>query len=67
LKTAAMLKNVKIDPSVHRRLSMKAATLGAQKGELCDALLTAALDHLTDEQILTLLSGVTNNDLRGST
>lgn len=57
-----MLKNVKISPSVHHRLSLKAVMLGAQKGELCDALLTAALDHLTDQQVLALLSGVTSND-----
>lgn len=49
-----MVKNVKIDDEAHRRLSIAAAKIPAQKGDLCSALIRNALETLSDEQLRTL-------------
>lgn len=49
-----MVKNVKIDDEAHRRLSIAAAKIQAQKGDLCSALIRNALETLSEEQLKSL-------------
>lgn len=58
-----MDKNVKIDKDTHKRISMLAAETGIAKGELVCVLLNAAMDTLTIEQVLHL---VTSHDPKKS-
>jgi len=50
-----MVKNVKIDDEAHRMLSVKAAELAAQKGELCSILIRAALQNTPEAELKQLL------------
>lgn len=59
-----MVKNVKIDDETHRLLSMKAAALPAQKGDLCSILIRAALIRMDDKTLLDLLKEYVPDDPR---
>ena len=49
-----MVKNVKIDDEAHRQLSVAAATIQAQKGDLCSALIREALRRFSEEELRKL-------------
>jgi len=51
-----MVKNVKIDDETHRAMSIKAATLKAQKNKLSSILIRVALAKFTDAEIQQFLS-----------
>lgn len=55
-----MEKNVKIDETVHRQMSIRAAKLGIQKSVLTDALITIGLS-MTDDAILKTIDSVTSH------
>ena len=46
-----MTKNVKIDERTHQLMSIKAAELGAKKGDLCAVLIQAALENTSESEI----------------
>jgi hypothetical protein len=56
-----MVKNVKIDSVAHRSLSIKASELEVLKGDLCSALVTAALAKFTDDEIRQFLRDATTS------
>ena len=51
-----MLKNVKIAESVHRLMSIRASQMGIYRGDLCTALLLAALEELDESTIRKYLA-----------
>lgn len=53
-----MVKNAKIVNTAHRALSIKASQLEVKKGDLCSALIVAALARLTDAEILEALAHI---------
>jgi hypothetical protein len=52
------VKNLKIGEATHRKLSVKAAELGVQKGVLAQTLIEAALASMSDEHIQAWLENV---------
>lgn len=57
-----MTKNVKIDDKTHQLMSIKAAELGAQKGELCAVLILTALETTTDSELKRRLENYAPDD-----
>lgn len=50
-----MVKNVKIDDEAHRLLSVRAAELAHQKGDLCSILIRIALEKIDYETLKELI------------
>lgn len=55
-----MDKTIKISVEMHKKISVRAATLGVKKSELCEALLHFGLQE-RDREVLEYI--VTNHDI----
>lgn len=56
-----MVKNVKIDDEAHRLLSVRAAELAQQKGDLCSILIRIALEEIDYEALKELIKKYKND------